>query len=111
MSTDDSKAVEVCRKLLDLLEKEQLDIEKSDLDGIERNCLLKMELLKELDEINKAEPASPNKNRKAAIEPLLKKIVDLNEVNTEAVRNLKKDVLNEITSGHKKRGAFKAYNS
>ncbi len=108
MNTDESKAVAVCRKLLDLLENEQQDIAKSDLDGIERNCSLKMDLIKELDDINSANP--PEKKSKEAIEPLLKKIVELNETNTEAVRKLKKDVLGEITTSHKKRNAFKAYN-
>ncbi len=108
METENNKAVEVCRKLLELLEKEQQDIKNSNLDGIEQNCTLKMELIQELDRLNSA--ATPDKKRKEAIEPLLKKIVELNEVNTEAVKNLKKDVLGEITSGHKKRGAFKAYN-
>ncbi len=108
MNTDSNKAVVVCRKLLDLLEKEKQDIAKSDLDCIEQNCSLKMDLIKELDDINSA--ASPDKKSKEAIEPLLKKIVELNESNTEAVRKLKKDVLGEITTSHKKRNAFKAYN-
>lgn len=108
MNTDDNRAVEVCRKLLELLENEQQEIAKSNLDGIELNCSLKMELIKEMDEINRA--GSPDKKRKAEIEPLLKKIVELNEMNTEAVRNMKKDVLDKIAVSHKKRNAFKAYN-
>lgn len=110
MKKEDSKAVEVCRKLLEILEKEQSEIAGKNLDSIEHYCSLKMDLIKELDEINKeiARNSSPVRDEK--VEPLLKKIIELNEANAEAVRDMKKSVVSDITSGHKKKKAFKAYN-
>ncbi len=110
MKTEDSKAVEVCKKLLDLLEEEKSEIKEKNLDRIEHYCSLKMELIKELDEVNKETSQKSGSGREAKVEPLLKKIIELNEANAEAVRDMKKSVVSDITSGHKKKKAFKAYN-
>lgn len=110
MKKDDVSAVEVCNKLLELLEKEKSEIEGKNLDSIEHYCSLKMDLIKQLDEINKEIAGKPSPSRDAKVEPLLKKIIELNEANAEAVRDMKKSVVSDITSGHKKKKAFKAYN-
>ena len=110
MKTEDSKAIKVCNELLDLLEKEKIEIAGKNLDSIEHYCSLKMDLIKQLDEINKKIAGNPSPARDAKVEPLLKKIIELNEANAEAVRDMKKSVGTDITSGHKKKKAFKAYN-
>ena len=110
MKKEDDRAVEVCGKLLEILEKEKTEIAGNNLDSIEHYCSLKMELIKELDEINKEISSNSSTVRDTKVEPLLKKIIDLNEANAEAVRDMKKNVVCDITSGHKKKKAFKAYN-
>lgn len=110
METESNKAVDVCQKLLEILEKEKKEISAKNLDSIEHYCSLKMGLIKELDDINKEVARTDSAEKAAKVEPLLKKIIELNESNAEAVRNMKKDVLNEITTGHKQSKAFKAYN-
>jgi hypothetical protein len=110
MKTEDSKAVEVCKKMLDLLENEKSEIKEKNLDSIEHYCSLKMDLIKELDEINKEAARQTIPGREAKVEPLLKKIMELNEANAEAVRDMKKNVVSDISSSHKKKSVFKAYN-
>jgi len=110
MNTVHEKSVKVCGKLLDILEKEKQEIAANNLDSVEHYCSIKMGLIQELDEINKEIARTACTDISAKIEPLLKKIIELNETNAEAVRNMKKDVLSEISTGHKKSKAFKAYN-
>ena len=110
MGTEFNKAADVCKKLLDILEQEKKEIAANNLDRIEHYCSIKMELIQEFDEINKGSSDTGVADKRAEIEPLLKNIIELNETNAEAVRNMKKDVLSEISTGHKKSKALKAYN-
>lgn len=111
MGTEFNKAADICKKLLDVLEEEKKEIAANNLDRIEHYCSIKMELIQELDEINKGSSSGTGAaDKRAEIEPILKNIIELNETNAEAVRNMKKDVLNEISTGHKKSKALKAYN-
>ncbi len=110
MKPNINEALSCCGKILDILKKEQKEIDEEHLDNVEHYCSLKMELIKDLDRINSELARESPSERSAEVEHLLKKIIDLNDTNAEAVKNMKRSIIGEVSDSHKQKKAVKAYN-
>ena len=111
MKTDDDKLFALYGKLLDVIEKEQEEITENNLNKIEHYGSLKMNLIKELGEISNGETLTDSAKKNAELESVIKKSIALNKANAEAVRSRRNKIMSEISGFHKRREAFRAYDS
>ncbi len=111
MKTDENKIILLYERLLDISGKEIKEIEACNLDKMEYYWALKENLVKELEELNKDKRYIPSPGQRAEIESLIKKIIDINKSNAGAVRDMKNEVISDVSSLRRSKTAFKAYRS
>jgi hypothetical protein len=111
LSSVEDKAFFLYKKLLDVMEQENSEIGENRLDRIEHYMSQKIEILKEVEGLTTDEQWIKNTKKHKELSGIIKKIIDLNEVNAHAVRNIKSEINEELSGLHKSRSACNAYNS
>ncbi len=111
MKTDEDKLIILYRRLLDITKKEQEEIAGNNLNKTECYSSLKMNLIKELGEVSNGVILTASAKSNTELEALIKKSIALNKANAEAVRNRRNKIMSEMSGFHKRREAFRAYNS
>jgi hypothetical protein len=107
----EEKAVILYKKLLEIVQLESSEIEKQNLDRVEHYWAQKLNILKELDELKTDDQWMGNQATHAELGKLIKKIMNINDANADAVTKLKNGINVEISDLHKNKSAYKAYNS
>ena len=107
----EEKALDLYKKLLKVMELESTEIVKKNFDRSGHFWSQKLNILKELDELKTDEKWMGNPATHEELGKLIKKVIDMNEANAHAVRNIKSKINEELSSLHKSRSAYKAYNS
>jgi hypothetical protein len=107
----EEKAVILYKKLLEIVQLESSEIEKQNLDRVEHYWAQKLNILKELDELKTDDKWMGNPATHAELGKLIKKIMNINDANADAVTKLKNGINVEISDLHKNKSAYKAYNS
>lgn len=110
-SSVEDRAIYLYKKLLYVMEKENNEIGEKRLDRIEHYMSQKIEVLKEVEELTADEHWIKNTKKHKELSEIIKRIINLNEANAHAVSNIKSEMNKEISSLHKSRSAYKAYNS
>ncbi len=111
MKTDENKIILLYERLLDITVKEKKELEGRNPDKIERCCLLKEGLIRELEELNNGKAWTSCSAQSAEIESLIKKLIDINKTNAEAVGDMKSKIISEISDLKRRKTAFKAYHA
>jgi len=113
MESGRNKMFVLYERLLDAAVNEKNAIARRDIDEMERCCFLGEALIRELEDMlhgpGKAPALSPG--QRAAIEALIREIIDINAGNAAAAGNMRDEVASEISGFQKKKAAFKAYRS
>ena len=109
MKTDEKRMISLYKRLLDITEKEQNEITACNIDKMEYYWSLKEDLIGELEKMNNGEPWISSRKQGDEIESLIKKIISTNKTNTAAVSEMKKSLLNDISSIHNGKKAVSAY--
>ncbi|KPK36749.1 MAG: hypothetical protein AMK70_01115 [Nitrospira bacterium SG8_35_1] len=107
----EDKALFLYKKLLNLMEQENSEVGENRLERIEHYMTQKIEILKEVEELKTDKQWIKNSKTHKELSGIIKKIIHLNEANAHAVRNIKSQINEELSSLHKSRSAYKAYNS
>ncbi|HDH06691.1 MAG TPA: hypothetical protein ENH01_13495 [Nitrospirae bacterium] len=109
MKTDANKLIALYKKMLDIAAKEQKEIAENNLDKIERCYSLKIDIIREIDEINNGESLiySSEKNDELAL--LIKQIIVINKANAEALSKKRNEIMSELSTVQKRKTAFRAY--
>jgi len=105
----EDKALFLYKKLLNIMKQENSEVAENRLDSLEHYMSQKIEILKEVEELKTDEQWIKNTRTHKELSGVIKKIIDLNEANALAVRNIKSDINEELSSLHKSRSAYKAY--
>lgn len=111
MDTEFDKIISLYKKLLQIAEEEEKVIGERDLDKLYRYCVNKTHLIETLNKFNIEESLASYPEYRDELDLLIKKIMFINKANAEAVRNIKKDMLKEISSLHNGNRVFRAYQS
>lgn len=111
MGSDENRLIIIYRRLLDIAEKEQVEIAQNNFDRVEQYCMLKDQLIKEMEALKDSELRVSTPKQCAELESLIKKIITVNNANAEAVLNMKNRVMNELYDLKGRRTVVKAYNN
>ncbi len=109
MKTDEKKMISLYEKLLEITEKEHNEIKDCNIDKMEYYWALKEDLIGELKKMNNGEPWISSRKQGDEIESLIKKIISANKTNVAAASEMKKSLLNDISSIHNGKKAVNAY--
>ncbi len=109
MKTDENEMISLYKRLLDITEKEQSEITACNIDKMEHYWSLKEELIGELEKMNNGEPWISSLKQNGEIESLIKKIISANKSNADAVSEMKRSLLKDISSLHNNKKAVSAY--
>jgi len=107
----EDKLLVLYKKLLDVMEQENREVAENRLERIEHYMSQKIGILKEVEELKTDKQWINNSKIHKELSGIIKKIIDLNEANAHAVRNIKTEIKEELSILHKSRSAYKAYNS
>jgi len=99
-------------RLLEAAEKERNAIARRNIDEMEHYCFLREALMRELEDMHGSGKAPAlSAGQRAAIEALIKKIIDINAGNAAAAGKIRDEIASEISGFQKRKAAFKAYRS
>lgn len=111
MNQDDFKVITLYKRLLEILDKEQEEITKRDIDGIEYFCAAKIDIMNELAALEAQGYFGYSVQQISEVESLTIKVMNMNKANSEAVMEMKKSVAREIAGLCENKNAIKAYKS
>ncbi|HDH53040.1 MAG TPA: hypothetical protein ENH24_00975 [Nitrospirae bacterium] len=109
METDANKLIALYKKMLDIAAKEQKEIAGNNLDKIERYCSLKIDIIREIDEINNGESLICCSEKNDELESLIKQIIIINKANAEALSKKRNEIMSELSTVRRRKTAFRAY--
>ncbi len=110
MSERKENPVLLLRRILEISEKEQKEIDENNLDKLDHYCSLKNDLMCKLKELDKSESWISSPDKSSEIESILKKIDEINNANAEAVREKRDKVMGQICDQQTTKTAINAYN-
>lgn len=109
MKTDANKLIALYKKMLDIAAKEQKEIAGNNLNKIERYCSLKIDIIREIDEINKSESLTCRSEENYELESLIKQVIVINKANAEALSKKRNEIMSELSTVQRRKTAFRAY--
>ena len=109
MKTDCSKIISLYKRLLDITEKEQNEIANFNIDNIENCWSLKEYIIRELEKMNHGKPWNAGSHMDDEIVTIIKKIIAVNKINADKVREMKDELLKNISTLHNSTKAVRAY--
>ncbi len=109
MKTDGNKMISLYKRLLDITEKEQNEIEKCNIDNMESCWSLKDDIIKELEKLNSGKSWNSCREKSDEVGSLIRKIIVVNKTNTDKVREMKDELLKNISTLHNSTKAVRAY--
>lgn len=109
IQTEENRIIVLCRELLGILEKEQVEIAEHNLDNLEHYGSLKAGLIKEMQLPANSGLWNSNPEHTAEIRSLMEKIVDINGSNEKALLNIKEEIFTGISTIQETKTAHKAY--
>ena len=109
MKTDANKLIALYKKMLDIVGKEQEEIAENNIDKIERCCSLKIDIIREIGEINNGESLASCSEKNDELESLIKQIIVINKANAEALSKKRNEIMNELSTVQRRKTAFRAY--
>lgn len=111
MKTHSNNIISLYKTLLELSENERKVIADSNLDEMEYNWLLKENVIREIEKMNDGSPWNVSREESTEIESLIRRIMAVHKANKDAVRKMKDDLLNDISTLSKGKKAVRAYQS
>lgn len=105
----DNKILSLYKKLLDIAEKEQVEIANNNIDSLEGYFIQKDEIIKEIETLNNSGSGVLSYRENTEIETIIKKILELNEKNIRDVQKLQYSIVTDVSAIHKGRNAHRAY--
>lgn len=109
MGTGENKLILLYRELLEITGKEQSEIAGHNFEKIEHYCLLKENLVKELEGLKESEKQVSSPEQQVEVESLISKIITINNANAELVRDMKDRIVAELNDLNGKKTAVRAY--
>ena len=109
MKTDCSKIISLYKRLLDITEKEQNEIANFNIDNMESCWSLKEDTIRELEKMNDGKPWNAGSHMDDEIITIIKKIIAVNKINADKVREMKDELLKNVSTLHNSTKAVRAY--
>ena len=109
MTTYSNTMKSLYKRLLDVVEKEQNEIANFNIDNMESCWSLKENIIRDLEKINDGKPWNAVSHMDDEIETIIKKIITVNKINADRVREMKDELLKSVSTLHNSTKAVRAY--
>ena len=109
MKTDYNSMLSLYKRLLDITEKEQVEIADCNINRMEDCWSLKEDIIRELEKLSKGESWNSCREKSEEAGSLIRKIIAANKINIYKVRNMKEALLKDVSSLHNGKKAVSAY--
>ncbi len=110
MKKDKYNIILLLKRLLEITEKEQEDIAKSNIDKLEHYNAIKKDIINEIEVLKKDKAWIAQNEDSADIESILNKINTINNANSAAVRIMQDKVKDKMRDQNSRKTAINAYN-
>ena len=109
MNTDSKSVISLYKRLQDIVEKEQNEIANCNIYNMESCWSLKEDIIRDLEKINDGKPWNASSHMDDEIGTIIKKIIAVNKINSDKVREMKDELLNSVSTLHNSTKAVRAY--
>ncbi len=109
MKNDDDLMIPLYKRLLEITEKEQIEIANRNVCRMENYGSLKADIIEKLEKLNKGGSWSSCEEKSEEIRLIIKKIMAANKINIDTVRDMQEALLKDISSLHDNKKAVRAY--